>query len=335
MSKETDGTVQVEGKSAFAKEIEAYMDAHPLPSGPKMPGVRVAAQVKADLERIKGGPIPNFVAPDLAGYCCQAKKLWLADEEARRLGNILICRQERHFHLREARILLLFRSGLKANADGLVELGKASKASPMVQAVGVRAGEEGIDFIISLNAEKWPDADLHQRVRLMEHELLHCGVTIAGKFVALGNLDSVVAGLGKDHLETCDRQQDGHGRVLVRFRKRIGDVKPGVGGWKDQPYAWRIRKHDYEDFTELMAEYGLPKDVAKRIVDEMEPPDDGQMALPLGEEEKSTTTCLPGQPESVRLGRQEGTKDTKEEKAEMARPRACSYIRRRHAGRRV
>lgn len=234
--------------------------------------------------------LKNFPAPELAGWRRGEKALFLADWKVRAIGQSLVDSKDRHFHLREARIIILMQTGQTANADRMVSLGKAVVVSPLINALAVRAGEDGIDFVIRLNGEQWADAGIAEQARLVDHELLHCGVTIAGKYMKLGGLAAFVAALGADHVETCDRMQDDKGRILVRFRKRAGDIKPGSQGWGDQAYAWRLRKHDYEDFRELMAGYGLQRQAAediRRMCDELEKPDDGQRELPLGEESQT------------------------------------------------
>jgi len=226
---------------------------------------------------------PNVLTPaGLPAWRDGEKSLFLAGDAPRACAQNLIDALDAHKHLREAKLLVLFRMGIKANADGLVELGKASKATPYLKLL---AGEP--DFILTLNGEAWAAAternDHRLLVALVDHELTHCGATVAGKFIADGKeLLDFVKCLGGDHVETCDDVRDNKGRVLVRYLKRRGEIKPALAGkpavagkpgdddYAEQPFAWRIRKHDIQDFCDVVERWGAWTEIHKRIIDVME-----------------------------------------------------------------
>lgn len=245
---------------------------------------------------------PNVLAPDWAGkWSDNGKGLWLAGPPVRALAQNLIDRVADadgvacHAHLAEARILVLIRTGQKANADGLLELGKAGKASPRDRVLA-----DGADFVITLNGDAWelvPDLDpdekpsdeqlaaLHLRqIYTLDHELTHCWYAVAAKTFKLAgkrgakNRDKWRAfekALGTDHLGT---DEDGD-LAVVRFVKRKADadgvvtrppeVEASGGKLALSPRCWRIRKHDLEDWTHLMARYGADGPKLKRLCQAM------------------------------------------------------------------
>lgn len=225
---------------------------------------------------------PNIITVELAGWSEGERSLFGAPEQVRGLAQGVISEFDDHAHLREAHLLLLMQTGLKPNADNLIELGKARKMSGLSKSLFRRAGEEiAPDFTITLNGDQWGELEEWQQLGLLDHELMHCAATIAGKYVPGSKLTAFVKALGKDHLETCDGVTDEHGRVLVRFRKRKGDVKPGDPGYFDQPLQWRVRKHDVEEFVNVFERWGRWTPNLARMVDVMEEPDDGQLELGL------------------------------------------------------
>ncbi len=201
------------------------------------------------------------------------KKLSVANPEAAAMAQNVIDETADHVHLREARILLLFEEGKTPNADGQVELGRARKANPIVQLLGDRP-----DFIVKLNAETWDAFDPSQCLALMDHELTHCACTVAGRFVAEGKLDGFVKRLGKDLVSVQNDEKDDQGRVLVRYRKR--DEKTGR-------LAWRIRRHDVEEFVAVGGRWGAWKEDLAHLalnlqaVDVMDKPGQPDPKMPL------------------------------------------------------
>lgn len=224
--------------------------------------------------RAAGMPLPrttpNVVAPERAAVVDGDKSLAVAAEDLRQLVQWIIERVPEHAHLKEARIVVLAREGAKMNADGILELGKARKASTLV-----RLGLERADFVLSFNADRWEALGPQERAALVDHEISHCGVTVAGKYVAQKNLAGFVAALGADHIETCLQMTDNRGRILVRYRRRNEETGR---------LAWRIRKHDIEEFGAVLARWGRASLGGQRIgpiVDEWDEADDGQMQLPM------------------------------------------------------
>jgi hypothetical protein len=116
-----------------------------------------------------------------------------------------------HPHLATAKIALAWRFDMKANADGLVTLGQARKASDLDREL------HQFDFVIILNSDMWNRAGFEERHMraLIDHELCHCEV-----------------------------QKD-----------KDGEEKTDASG----RYIWRIRKHDVEEFREIVARHGLWK----------------------------------------------------------------------------
>lgn len=224
--------------------------------------------------RAAGSPLPaetpNVLALDRPLVEDGAKSLAVAAVDIRRLVQWMIERIPDHAHLKEAQIAVLDRCGAKPNADGLLELGKARKASALL-----RLGLGLADFVLAFNADRWSALSPPERAGLVDHELAHCGVTIAGKYVAQKNLAGFVDGLGADHIETCPETTDEKGRVLVRYRRRNEE---------SGRLAWRIRKHDVEEFEAVLGRWGRAGLTGRRIgpiVDEWDKADDGQMDLPL------------------------------------------------------
>jgi len=187
----------------------------------------------------------------------------VADAEARALAQNVIDEIEDHRWLREARVLLLFRSGVQPNAENQICLGQARRAAPLVALLGERP-----DFVILLTRETWEAAAPRKRLALLDHELTHCAVTIAGKFVSPAKLEAFVAQLGKRHIETTNITDD-KDRTLVRYVKTDADGRP----------RWRIRHHDVEEFYDVLGRWGAWDAAAARLIDLLEKPDDGQMPL--------------------------------------------------------
>lgn len=74
-----------------------------------------------------------------------------------------------HPHLGPASIVHLFKQELTKSSDR-VQLGKAKKASALIQALTER------DFIILYSWRTWKLLRPLQRIALVDHELCHCGV---------------------------------------------------------------------------------------------------------------------------------------------------------------
>ena len=215
--------------------------------------------------------LPNLIAPARAAVReSDTRSMAIADAvdpDARRMAQWLINTLDDHAHLRAARIALLFRTGAKPNADGQVQAGKAKKSGLLH-----RLGFEDADFLVTLNGDAWPGYAARQRPALLDHELSHCAVAIAGKYVDPANVAAFEATLGDDHVETHHDVIDDDGRVLVCYvKRRVAGGTP----------IWRIRKHDVEEFVAVARRWGEAADQGLGLVDLMEPPDDGQLLLGL------------------------------------------------------
>jgi hypothetical protein len=116
-----------------------------------------------------------------------------------------------HPHLAEAKVVLGWHLGWKADADRHVKLGRAKKVSDLDHLL------HGFDFIILLNRVIWhmPEWTDKEMTALLDHELCHCQVR-------------------KD--KNGDEMKDERGRLI-----------------------YRIRKHDVEEFQEIMSRHGAWK----------------------------------------------------------------------------
>lgn len=226
---------------------------------------------------------PNILSPDLAGWSQGEKSLFRANEEARAIAQNLIDTVDDHAHLRQAKILLLFETGRKPDADGRVTRSKTKKATPRMRLLtGGAVGEDTqADFEITINADIWPTLDATAKAGTVDHALTHAAATIAGKYMAEAKAMDLARELGADHIETHNDTRDEKGRVLVRYLKRRGETGAGGEGYSDQPAAWRIRKHSLEDHTTVIARWGPWEGALQELVDVWAPPDDGQLALNL------------------------------------------------------
>lgn len=131
-----------------------------------------------------------------------------------------------HGHLERARIALAWRLDVKPNRDGLIELGKAKKASDLDREL------KDYDFVILLNSTAWAGFGVNQRRALLDHELCHCQVS-----------------RGKDG----EVQRDERGRP-----------------------CYRMRKHDIEEFREVVQRHGCYKadleEFARTLVERYQTP---------------------------------------------------------------
>ena len=155
-------------------------------------------------------------------------------------------------------------------------MGKASKASGLVRFLAKGDGGDGAalrvepDFVIRLNAETW-DADNDRKcLGLIDHELMHCGVTIAGTYADRKSLVGLRDALGTDLVAVGPDDQDDKGRILVRYRKRQGGLKPSDPKYHEQPFAWRLRKHDVEAFWGTCERWGAWSPEHRKLYDVLE-----------------------------------------------------------------
>ena len=231
------------------------------------------------------GPTANILTPKLAGWSDGEKALFLADSDAIAIAQNLIDAVEDHRHLREAAILVLFETGKTPDPDGRTQLGKATKATPRMRLL--TGGAKGVqaDFEVRLNGDAWIDFGPAARAALVDHELSHCAATIAGRWMPEGKAAIFAEALGADHVETHSDARDETGRILVRYFKRRGEIKPGDEGYGKQPLVWRMRKHSVEEFTTVVGRWGAWDATLLDLVDVLDPADDGQLALDLHADE--------------------------------------------------
>lgn len=229
---------------------------------------------------LEGIEVKNFMVPASAEPLRVGGVVWQgAVDELLRLCQAVVDTVDEHRHLRQARILLLMRYAEKDEGafktGGRVHLGKAGKANPMARMLSRQAKTPPADFVVWLNAawlerigilyrdekENWlfdADQPRRQAVALIDHELSHCGAKIVGKYIAPDNLALQQKDLGPDLIEVREDITDADGNVLVRFYKRDG-----------RDYSWCIRKHDVEEFTEVVSRHGAWKSDLKDLCDEL------------------------------------------------------------------
>jgi len=117
---------------------------------------------------------------------------------------------EHHPDLALAQIALAWNDGWKADSDGHLQLGKATKCSDLQRELHV------YDFIIELNREATRDFGDDKWLALLDHELSHCD-------------------------QATDDESGAH-KVDERGRP-----------------VWRIRKHDVEEFLDVIERHGTWK----------------------------------------------------------------------------
>lgn len=205
---------------------------------------------------------PNILAPP-AEPAETGKRLMVAGAEIRGIAQNIIEAVTEHRHLAAgpAMVLMLIERceaiKKKMLAGERVVWGTTQKADAKVRLLGGVCDRVGgseaarPDFVITLNGD-WLDliADDAERqlktAALIDHELLHCGAKIAGRFVPPAVVDDEVERLGADHIETRDDFHNEQGDVLVRYYHRDDD----------DALTWKLRKHDVEEFHGVVNRYG-------------------------------------------------------------------------------
>lgn len=132
-----------------------------------------------------------------------------------------------HDHLVDARIALAWATAWKADADGIITLGKCKKASDLDREL------MAFDFVILLNRGFWYDLRVkdHQRRALLDHELCHASVK---------------------YDEAGDVAVDERGRTVYRIRKH--DI---------EEFSAIVERHgtykaDLERFAQALRRSGVP-----------------------------------------------------------------------------
>jgi len=234
--------------------------------------------------------VVNVIYPNLEGWREGGRTIFLAPAKVMWAAQNLIDKVHDHRFLKKARILVRVATGKKADADGMIEAGRAQKASAMIKLLVTRVDEEPPDFVITINGDLYESADMADPdgtagmewlLPVLDHELAHCRPVIAGQFVSDKKYGKFLRDLGGDYIDTLDDCCDDSGRPLVRYLKRRGPLKPGQDGYHDQPQAWRVRKHEITEFLAVMGRWGARCAAVALIVDVMEKAgtDAGQMEL--------------------------------------------------------
>lgn len=182
----------------------------------------------------------NVLSPDLPEWAMgEKRKLYLAPVAVRSMAQNLIDDVHDHRHLRAAKLVIVMRTGVQPAADGRVELGKARKASPLLAFLC-----RGADFLITLNAGQWSNAERAGRLALLDHELSHCGVAVGSQAVPLAAVNKLVAKLGPRHLATRQDVTNADRAIVYFAREKAG--KP----------VFALGKHDVEEFVSVAGRWG-------------------------------------------------------------------------------
>jgi hypothetical protein len=234
------------------------------------------------------GRTPNVLALECEPFNDGRKSLEIANGILRSIAQQCIAQIHEHRHLKQARVLLVVErseaAGKKLEAGERVQIGKASKASPRdklltavidqrrtrqakLDVAAETPAAERPDFVVKLNgnwlemvgAEDGDEDGLAKAAALVDHELSHCGVKLAGKFLAEDAVEKFVEELGDKHVETC-QDVTREGKCLVRFwwTDKSGGVK------------FCMRKHDLEEFCGVVERHGRWDRAIGKLVDVLE-----------------------------------------------------------------
>jgi hypothetical protein len=235
---------------------------------------------------------PRAVTPNVPEFNRQVyndgkRAVGPASEKLRSLAQAIIDEVDDHRHLRMAKILLLVESSeatAKRAARGeYFTWGRACRATPLQRVLASALASEGerrrpkreaekaldpplpgFDFIVKLSGDLltavgWfagEESGAEKAAALIDHELMHCGVKIAGEFVEPAELATVGENLGPHHVETCDDIRDDQGRLLVRYQV-----------WEAGRPVWAMRRHEIEEFAGVVARWGAWDRAVGRLVD--------------------------------------------------------------------
>lgn len=228
-----------------------------------------------ELERVE---VKNVMTAT-SGTVCQGSTVWKpACVGLVRLCQSVIDRVDEHRHLRSYRVLLLVKDApadeKKLDKGDRVIAGKAAKNNAAAKMLSRRFSKEPAQFLVWLS-DVWlkrhgilkldkgidtlqtedPEA-VKRATALIDHELLHCGAKIVGKFVDPKKVDDYVKELDTLHIETRSDVTDQDGKVLVRYYKT--------------PFEWCMRHHDIEEFRGILKRHGDWALKLKDLVDVLE-----------------------------------------------------------------
>lgn len=110
---------------------------------------------------------------------------FLSAPEVEQIAREVIQSTIEHDHLREARILYLFREGTWAN-KGKTTLGTAKRPTAIEGFLASAPAGEQYQFIITINRGAWGLLTPAQRKALVDHELCHCSRK-EGQWITVGH----------------------------------------------------------------------------------------------------------------------------------------------------
>lgn len=210
----------------------------------------------------------NILNPLAAEFSNRTESISVACSHLQGFAQGIIDNIPQHKHLRKARILLLVRSA-KGDAKKLergesISAGKAGKANAITQllaCIGSSALHRA-DFIVKLSGD-WMDRVgftqnggtevdgvdreiISKVIALIDHELCHCDVKVAGEYVGDDLREEFEKDLGDRHIETCHDDTNGKGETLIRYMHADNAGK----------ITFKTRKHDITEFAGVIARHG-------------------------------------------------------------------------------
>jgi len=223
---------------------------------------------------------PNILQPKMPVFNEGNQQLFVAPAKICGFAQQIVSNIDDHRHLKTAKILLLIKNA-KSTAKKLdkgdrVIIGKAAMSNPrekLLTTIGATV-ECSADFIVWLSGDyldkvngtekgateiSTDDLGIHKVIALIDHELSHCGVKIAGEYISKDILKGFIQDLGAKHIETCEKDIDDEGRVLVRYQHT--DKKGRL--------EFMMRKHDIEEFNGVVGRHGAWSKSMSRLVDVM------------------------------------------------------------------
>ncbi len=224
---------------------------------------------------------PNILSPSAAQFSDGKQTIAVANGHLRGFAQGLIDNVDNHRHLKQAQILLLVKTmastAKKIERGEVFTAGQASKTSPMTKMLSCigSAPKHQADFVVWISGD-WMDAigitekggaeivvttdELTAKaIALIDHELMHCAAKIAGEYIDPDVLHSFREGLGDRHIETCPEIVNDKDHVLVRYEFCNTEGKP----------EFKIRKHDIEEFNDIIARHGAWDAKIEKMVDVM------------------------------------------------------------------
>lgn len=185
---------------------------------------------------------------------------------------------EKHEHLKDAKIAIAWRFGWTQDADGRLKLGQVKKGSDLDREMHQH------DFVILLNHEAWNRGGLNEEQRLawVDHQLCHCQVVVDAN---------------------GEPKTDEQGRTV-----------------------WRIRKHDIEEFQDIVARHGLYSGDLEKFA-QAGLNDADRPLLPLMEGREASDKAASNTPSSSDSG-----DDTKVREIAAAKKKLAAEKKRRAAG---